>query len=38
MIRTIEEPGINGRIILKWILENWYRGMEWIGMGQDSGR
>jgi hypothetical protein len=32
----LEDPGVDGRIILKWILKNWDGGgMDWIDMAQD---
>jgi len=33
-----EVPGIDGRIILKWIFKNWYCGMDWIVLAQDRYR
>jgi hypothetical protein len=35
----LEDPGIDGRIILKWILgkEGW-GGMDWIDLAQDRDR
>jgi hypothetical protein len=33
----LEDPGIDGRIILKWILKKW-DGMDWIDMAQDRDR
>jgi hypothetical protein len=30
----LEDPGVDGRI-LKWILEKWDGGMEWIDLAQD---
>jgi hypothetical protein len=26
----LQDPGIDGRIILKWIFKKWERGMDWI--------
>jgi hypothetical protein len=34
----LEEPGINGRIILKWIFIKWDGGMDWIDVAQDRDR
>jgi hypothetical protein len=33
-----EEPGIDGRIILKWIFKKWVGGMDWIDLTQDRRR
>jgi hypothetical protein len=33
-----EDPGADGRIILKWILEKLDQGMDWIDLGQDRDR
>jgi hypothetical protein len=30
------DPGVEGRIILKWIFKNLDGGMDWIGLAQDS--
>jgi hypothetical protein len=30
----LEDPGVDGRIILKWILKKWDGGMDWIDMAQ----
>jgi hypothetical protein len=32
------DPGVDGRIILKWILKNWDGGMGWIELAQDRDR
>jgi hypothetical protein len=34
----LEDPGVNGRIILKWILGAWDRGIDWIDLAQDRDR
>jgi hypothetical protein len=34
----LEDPGVDGRIILKWIFKKWEGGMDWIDMAQDKGR
>jgi hypothetical protein len=35
----LEDPGVDGRIILKWIFKKWDRGgMDWIDMAQDRDR
>jgi hypothetical protein len=34
----VEDPGVDGRIISKWILELWDRGMDWIDPAQDRDR
>jgi hypothetical protein len=34
----LEDPGVDRRIILKWILEKWDGGMEWIDLTQDRDR
>ena len=35
---TFFEPGVDGKIILKWILEKWDGGMDCIDLAQDRGR
>jgi hypothetical protein len=32
----LEDPGLDRRIILKWIFEKWDRGLDWIVPAQDS--
>jgi hypothetical protein len=32
------DPGVDGRIILKWIFKNWEGGMDWIHLAQDRNR
>jgi hypothetical protein len=34
----LEDPGIDGRIILKWIFKKWDGGMDWIDMAQNRDR
>jgi hypothetical protein len=36
----LEDPGVDGRIILKWIFKkwDWGGGMDWIYMAQDRDR
>jgi hypothetical protein len=33
----LEDPGVDGRIILKWIFRKWDGGMDWIDLVQDRG-
>jgi hypothetical protein len=34
-----EDPGVDGRIIIKWIFKKWDEGgMDWIDMAQDRDR
>jgi hypothetical protein len=32
------DPGVDGRIILKWISKRWVGGMDWIELAQDRDR
>jgi len=34
----LEDPGVDGIIILKWIFRKWDGGLEWIGLAQDRDR
>jgi hypothetical protein len=34
----LEDPGVGGRIILKWFFKKWDGGMDWIDMAQDRER
>jgi hypothetical protein len=34
----LEDPGVDGRIILKWIFERLDGGMDWINLAQDRDR
>ena len=34
----LEDPGIDGKIILRWIFRMWKGGMDWIDLAQDRGR
>jgi hypothetical protein len=36
--RHLEDPGVNGRIILKWFLEKWDGGINWIDLTWDWDR
>jgi hypothetical protein len=34
----LEDPGINGRIIFKWIFKKWDGGVDWIELPQGRDR
>jgi hypothetical protein len=34
----LEDPGVDGRIVLRWILSEWNGGMDWIDLIQDRDR
>jgi len=34
----MEDPGVDGRIILKWIFRKWDGDMDWIDLAQDRDR
>jgi hypothetical protein len=34
----LEDPDIDGKIILKWILETWDGDMDWIDVAQETYR
>jgi len=34
----LEDPGVDGRIILRWIFRKWDGGMDWIELAQDRDR
>jgi hypothetical protein len=34
----LEDPGVEGMIILRWNLRKWGGGMDWIDLAQDRGR
>jgi hypothetical protein len=35
---NLEDPSVDGRIILKWIFKKWYGGMDWIDLAQNRDR
>jgi hypothetical protein len=35
---NLEDRGVDGRIILKWILEKWDGSTDWIDLAQDRDR
>jgi len=34
----LQDPGVGGRIILRWIFRKWDGGMDWIDLDQDRDR
>jgi transposase len=36
--KPLEDPEVDGRIILSWIFRKWTGGMEWIDLDQGRGR
>jgi hypothetical protein len=34
----LENPGLDGRVILKWIFEKWVGSMDWTDLAQDRDR
>ena len=34
----LEDPGLDGRIILRWFFRKWDGGMDWIDLAQDWDR
>jgi hypothetical protein len=34
----LEDPGLHGRIILRWIFRKWDGGMDWIDLAQNWDR
>jgi hypothetical protein len=34
----LADPGVDGRIILKWVFEKWGGGYGWIDLAQDGDR
>jgi hypothetical protein len=38
VVTVLGDPGVEGKIILKWIFKKWEGGMDWIHMAQDRDR
>jgi len=36
--KPFEDPGVEGKIVLRWIFSNCDEGMEWIGLAQNRNR
>jgi hypothetical protein len=34
----LKDPGVDGRIMIKWIFKKWDGGMDWSGLVQDTDR
>jgi len=34
----LEDPGVDGLIILRWVFRKWVGGMNWFDLGQDRHR
>jgi hypothetical protein len=34
----LKDPGVDGMIIVKWVLQKWVGGMNWIDLAQDRDR
>jgi hypothetical protein len=34
----LEDLDVEGKIIIKWVCEKWYGGMDWIGVAEDRYR
>jgi hypothetical protein len=34
----LEDPGVDGRVALKWIFETWDGDVDWINLAQDRDR
>jgi hypothetical protein len=34
----LRDPGVDGKVILRWIFRNWDGGIEWIDLAQDRDR
>jgi hypothetical protein len=34
----LEDPGVDGKIILRWLFRKWYGGMDWLDLTHDRDR